>query len=239
MQRKLADILAPGSRWGSLTTIGFAKMAFSSSGDKKPVYRFLCDCGQETEIRGYHVSSGKTKSCGCLISKTLANLHVRHGAARTGKFDPAYRSWRNMLTRARNPNIKGAHRYVLRGIGVCPEWDPRLTKNAFENFLAYVGPRPSDKHVLDRLDPDHGYQPGNVRWVHSSETREILPRSRLVVYKGQRMTVAEAARQSGLKRQMITDRLRAGWKLDDVFKPRARSEFGKGPHSRPGVKPRS
>ncbi len=43
---------------------------------------------------------------------------------------------------------------------------------SFEAFYAYLltnlGPRPSDKHSLDRIDGDKGYLPGNIRWLTGS-----------------------------------------------------------------------
>lgn len=67
-----------------------------------------------------------------------------------------------MLTRARNPNIYGAHRYTGRGITVCPEWE------VFENFLRDMG-EPPPRRSLDRIDNDGNYEPGNCRWATTLE----------------------------------------------------------------------
>jgi hypothetical protein len=40
----------------------------------------------------------------------------------------------------------------------------------FATFLADVGPRPSQKHSLDRFPDNNGnYEPGNVRWATKFE----------------------------------------------------------------------
>lgn len=34
----------------------------------------------------------------------------------------------------------------------------------FMSFFCHIGPKPTPKHTLDRIDNDRGYVPGNVRW---------------------------------------------------------------------------
>ena len=75
-----------------------------------------------------------------------------------------YRSWSNMKDRCLNNNNKDFKRYSDRGITVCERW-----RNSFENFLADMGPRPSLKHSVDRIDNDKGYSPENCRWGTKSE----------------------------------------------------------------------
>lgn len=78
--------------------------------------------------------------------------------------DPAYKCWENMVQRATNPKTTKAHNYCLRGIGIWPAW-----RHNFELFIQYIGPRPSLKHSIDRIDVNLGYVPGNVRWATSTE----------------------------------------------------------------------
>jgi hypothetical protein len=47
---------------------------------------------------------------------------------------------------------------------MCGRW-----RDSFENFFADLGPRPSSKHSLDRIDNDRGYEPGNCRWATAKE----------------------------------------------------------------------
>lgn len=73
--------------------------------------------------------------------------------------DPAYKCWENMCSRCHNPRATGYENYGGRGIKLNPEWLD------FSKFLAYIGPRPSLKHSIDRLDVNGHYEPGNVRWA--------------------------------------------------------------------------
>jgi hypothetical protein len=52
--------------------------------------------------------------------------------------------------------------YYDRGITVCPRWEH------FEDFLFDMGECPPGL-MLDRIDNDRGYEPGNCRWTTRSE----------------------------------------------------------------------
>ena len=89
------------------------------------------------------------------ISKALIGVSYKHG----GYSNPEYGCWKNMLSRCR-----GNWRY--KDITVCEQWQG---KDGFVTFLRDVGPRPSLKHSIDRINNDGNYEPNNVRWATQTE----------------------------------------------------------------------
>jgi DNA-binding MarR family transcriptional regulator len=77
---------------------------------------------------------------------------------------PEYGIWTGIIARCSNQKHKNYKRYGGRGIGVCQAW-----RDDFENFYRDMGPRPSGRHSIDRVDNDRGYEPGNCRWATPRE----------------------------------------------------------------------
>lgn len=65
-----------------------------------------------------------------------------------------------MKGRCYNPNNGSYRHYGGRGITVFDEW-----RSDFKAFLACMGPKPSRRHSIDRIDVDGNHEPGNVRWA--------------------------------------------------------------------------
>lgn len=83
------------------------------------------------------------------------------------KADPYYHEKQvrgQMLDRCYRPGNKRYDRYGGRGITVCDRW-----RESFENIITDMGKRPSPLHVLDRINNDGNYEPGNCRWATRKE----------------------------------------------------------------------
>lgn len=119
-----------------------------------------CDCGAVKWIASNNVIHGKSKSCGCLSIEKKRSSEFKnrtHGQTNTA----LYKTWQTMKKRCGNVGYKYYHD---RGITVCERW-----ANSFEAFLADMGPKPSKKHSIDRIDVDGNYEPNNCRWATAKE----------------------------------------------------------------------
>lgn len=140
---------------------------------------------------------------------------VTHGFGRSGKRRRAeYRAYHHAKNRCNNPKDKGYKYYGGRGI------EFRFT--SFEEFIAHIGPRPSPKHSLDRIDNDGHYEPGNVRWATKEEQMCNLRRS----IKADRIARIVELRSHGFTYQEIEEELGVPWESAATVCRRERLRHG-------------
>ncbi len=128
-----------------------------------------CACGAHTVVPTEKLSSGNTRSCGCLRRDAAGKRSTTHGATKRGKRTGAFKSYMHAKMRCTNPRVKGYQNYGGRGV--------EFRFDSFEQFFAELGHRPLGT-TLDRIDNDGHYEPGNVRWATAIEqAQNKTPRS--------------------------------------------------------------
>ncbi len=111
-----------------------------------------------------------------------------------------------------NPNNPRYHDYGGRGITMFENW-----QNDFEAFKEYIGPRPSKKHSIDRIDNFIGYVPGNLRWVTCEVQNSNTRTNRYFNFRGEKIHLAALCRKYSINKETFLSRLETGWTLQDAL----------------------
>jgi len=180
-----------GVRYGRLTVL-----RLGHPGGKKRRWICACDCGQEVLAGQDALRRGAHVSCGC--------ARGNHGMSRTR----VYHIWQGMIRRCTDPRVDSWLSYGGRGIAVCQGW------LSFERFFADMGEPPSDNHTLERKKNDDGYHPSNCRWATPMQQAANTRRNVYVEYRGDRKCIAAWAREYGIGRERLRQRLLSGWPIN-------------------------
>ena len=192
-----------GIRFGRLEVIKFSEKRKSPSGSKKYIWECKCDCGKVVKVDSQHLTTGHTKSCGCLHKEAKSNL--THGLSKTR----VYRVWRRMKERCTNKNCKDYNHYGGRGIKLDDSW---MTFELFYSWAMANGYR--DDLTIDRIDVNGPYSPENCRW---STTKEQGNNKRNCVYmelNGKTKSIKEWSEIYGINYTTLRSRLARGLPLE-------------------------
>lgn len=147
-----------------------------------------CACGAERQVRVRELLAGKTYCCrACSTRRRLLSLpaEVRTARAVVASRQAAVVNSARAKANPLKQQFGDAAYLIVRRIGVGARQRCRNAKTVeFVNYggrgiefkfptvrdfvewvLVNLGPRPSPKHSLDRIDNNRHYEPGNLRWA--------------------------------------------------------------------------
>lgn len=149
-----------GKVFGRLTVVKYLHTAPNGK-----VWKLKCECGQTTNKHTGALTTGNTRSCGCLKKEMVAAKNFKHGfAPRDSESTAIYHAYWNARRRCTNPKDRAWKYYGGRGI--------EFRFHSLQEFFSTVGKKPSSRHVLDRIKNDGHYEPGNMRWATPKQSSE-------------------------------------------------------------------
>ena len=188
-----------------------------------------CDCGNKKTLRADGLTSGNTRSCGCLNQEKRKETITRRNeaSAKFGSFSAehpeTFQSWRSMLHRCYYPSQKAYKDYGGKGVKVC-----EYLRESPHNLVTLIGHRTKGNPSLDRFPNHSGHyscgvcseclQEGwqiNVRWT--TRKGQALNRGDFNVHLtafGKTMTKSQWMEASGLSWSCLTGRIRRGWTIE-------------------------
>jgi len=174
----------------------------------------ICDCGKAVLVTTTNIKLQQIKSCGCYGKSLKRCGRKKHGDAGTR----LYSIWGGIKKRCCNQNCSRYHFYGGRGIKMC------LGFMDYIKFRDVVGGAPSNKHSIDRIDTNKHYSCGscseclengwgmNCRWATKTEQMNNRRDSVYININGEKMTVTQADRKLGFKKNTIRYRIKVlGW----------------------------
>jgi len=201
-----------GQKFGRLLVLRFANR------DKWRTSRWLCrcSCGIEKIVRGTDLTSGHTKSCGCVQKEVI----TKHGHRAKGKESKIYAIWQGMIQRCTNPKNIAYCNYGGRGIKVCKRW------MKFINFLKDMGEKPIG-YQIDRIDNNKGYSKSNCRWVTAKTNCRNKRNNHLETHMGKTQCLAAWAEEVDIHKTTFRDRIvTLGWSVEKALTTPVQGQSG-------------
>lgn len=164
------------------------------------VYKCLCDCGNITYVRGTHLRSGHTKSCGCLNRVPTIIKHHQYNTR-------LYRIYNAMKQRCYNKNNTAYKDYGERCITICDAWLHDF--DVFYNWSMNNGY--DDSLTIDRIDVNGDYEPCNCRWITRKQQQNNRRNTIYLNYNGKTQTISQWAEELKIKQNTIRTRYFLGW----------------------------
>lgn len=184
-----------GQKFGRLTAVEFSHIQ-----NGRTFWVFVCNCGSKIIVEGWDVRSGHTKSCGCFNRETATNRNTTHGMSYT----PEFQCWTGIINRCTNKKDRRYADWGGRGITVCDSWI-----ESFENFYSDMGPRPSPKHSIERIDNDGPYCKENCKWATQAEqnkNKRPNKKTKYITIAGNTQSISAWSRELGIARQTVIRR---------------------------------
>ena len=118
---------------------------------------------------------------------------------------PEYRIWKGMIQRCTDPHRKAYRNYIGRGIKVCERW------KSFSLFFADMGPKPTPKHTIERINNEGDYEPTNCRWATAKEQSRNRRNNHKLSLNGVTLIVSQWAEKLSVHPDTLNHRLHRGW----------------------------
>lgn len=182
-----------GHHFGRLKALWPAKKMIAKSGAISVHWMCGCNCGKMKIVTISDLvrkDGSGTKSCGCLNREhahRMGKSWLRHGYSAKRE----YRIWVGMIERCFDKDHPAYKNYGNRGISICDRWLNGCDgKSGFECYVDDMGPRPSPKHSIDRINNNGNYEPENCRWATAKIQTNNMRVNRIVTAFGRTGTLA-------------------------------------------------
>lgn len=214
IERRNKEVI--GKTFGRLKVLSRVENKITSQGKKQSMWLCQCRCGKTCIVSYHSLSTGNTKSCGCLEFDIKSKIHKTHGMKHTR----LYGIWCAIKKRCLNKKDINFIYYGGRGITICDEW-----KNDFKTFYDWsIANGYKENLTIDRIDVNGNYEASNCRWATYKEQNRNKRNSRMITFNGETHCLAEWAEKIGINSKTLASRLKKSDQIESIFNKRSRYE---------------
>ena len=206
-----------GRKVGKLTVIRRVEDHVQKSGAPKAMWLCRCGCGNECIVYGQALRAGKKQDCGCGSFEKRSTLSKLQATTHDGSKTRLYRIWRNMRERCSCEYSKIYKHYGGRGIKVDPVWNDFAVFREWAFSHGYDPEAQRGECTLDRIDVNGNYEPNNCRFVSMAVQSRNKRNNWMIEYHGKTQCLSDWARELGIRRLTLRDRLVRGWSVEKAF----------------------
>lgn len=188
-----------------------------------------CICGNDCIVISQNLTTGHTKSCGCLQKEIASKIWSENGkkyqklatikaSIKNRKYKSLpyddnqkriFRIWRLMIRRCEDKNSYCGK----KGINVCREW------LKFENFYNWaINNGYQNNLTIDRIDNDGNYEPNNCRWITLKAQQRNKSNNCFIIYNNEKHCITEWAEKAGISFKKLYYRYKTNKDMNDMFK---------------------
>lgn len=186
-------------------------MRFVAKKGRDVFWEFVCDCGGKIITSLCNVTTGHTKSCGCL-AKEISTKTVKR--VREKRYPNSKEEYRKELYKIRSDFI---YRSKNTDIAICPEW---LDKNkGLDNFYYWAisaGYKKGD--FIVRRDCNKGFCPENCYFGDRKDLCNSRKTNKKFTINGVTKNMFQWAEIYHISPQTVSGRLRRGLSIEQALK---------------------
>lgn len=152
----------------------------------RALWKCKCECGNTCLVETKNLTTGNTRSCGCLYKEVnKISKYKKHGYC--SEKHPLYLVWKSIKQRCNNPKNHEYNVYGGKGIKICDNWE----RNPDEFIKWALSNGYKCGLEIDRIDNNKGYSEDNCQFITKSENVKKKDSTLFITVDGITKTASE------------------------------------------------